>query len=110
MKRVFITGICGFVGSNLARNFQDSWEEVEIFGVDNLLRAGAHLNRAELQGRGIRCWHGDLRVASDLEQVPKADWVIDAAANPNVTAGIDGVTSSRQLLEHNLCGTINVLE
>ena len=36
--------------------------------------------------------------------------MIDAAANPSVLAGIDGQTSSRQLLEHNLLGTINLLE
>jgi CDP-paratose 2-epimerase len=36
--------------------------------------------------------------------------VIDAAANPGVLAGVDGKTSSRQLLEHNLWGTVNVLE
>jgi CDP-paratose 2-epimerase len=38
------------------------------------------------------------------------DWVIDAAANPSVLAGVDGRTSSRQLIEHNLSGTINILE
>ena len=36
--------------------------------------------------------------------------MIDAAANPSVLAGVDGKTSSRQLLEHNLWGTINILE
>ena len=40
----------------------------------------------------------------------RADWIIDAAANPAVLAGIDGRTSSRPLLEHNLFGTINLLE
>ncbi len=39
-----------------------------------------------------------------------ADWVMDAAANPSVLAGVDGKTSSRQLVEHNLHGTINLLE
>ena len=57
----------------------------------------------------IRCAR-DLRCASDLETWPDVDVVIDAAANPSVLAGIDGVTSSRQLVEHNLLGTINVLE
>jgi len=36
--------------------------------------------------------------------------VIDAAANPSVLAGVDGRTSSRQLVEHNLGGTVNLLE
>ncbi len=38
------------------------------------------------------------------------DWVIDAAANPSVLAGVSGQTSSRQLIEHNLVGTFNLLE
>jgi CDP-paratose 2-epimerase len=42
--------------------------------------------------------------------VPGVQWVIDAAANPSVLAGVNGDSSSRQLLEHNLVGTINLLE
>ena len=49
-------------------------------------------------------------MASDIESLPACDWVIDAAANPNVLAGVDGLSSSRQLVEHNLGGTINLLE
>jgi CDP-paratose 2-epimerase len=54
--------------------------------------------------------HGDIRNPSDLEALPRCDWILDAAANPSVLAGVDGKTSSRQLLEHNLLGTINMLE
>ena len=108
--KILITGICGFVGSELARRFRESQPETEIVGVDNLIRPGAHLNRADLLARGIRVWHGDVRIASDWESLPAADWIIDAAANPSVLAGLDGQTSSRQLLEHNLGGTLNALE
>ena len=51
-----------------------------------------------------------LRLASDLEGLAKADWVIDAAALPSVLAGVDGSSSSLQLVQHNLIGTINLLE
>jgi nucleoside-diphosphate-sugar epimerase len=44
------------------------------------------------------------------ETLGPVDWVIDVAANPSVLAGVDGKSSSRQLLEHNLFGTINLLE
>jgi CDP-paratose 2-epimerase len=54
--------------------------------------------------------HGDVRCRSDLDGLPEVDWVIDAAANPSVLAGVDGASTSRQLLEHNLSGTINLLE
>ena len=42
--------------------------------------------------------------------LPPADWVIDAAANASVLAGVDGATSPRQIVEHNLIGTLNLLE
>jgi CDP-paratose 2-epimerase len=47
---------------------------------------------------------------SDLRNLPHIDWIIDCAANPSVLAGIDSSSSSRQVLEHNLLGTINLLE
>lgn len=108
--KILITGICGFVGAALARGLRASFEAAEVFGVDNLIRPGTHLNRAGLLDEGIRVWHGDVRQASDWETLPAADWLIDAAANPSVLAGVDGQTSSRQLIEHNLGGTLNALE
>jgi len=66
------------------------------------------MNR-QLAAYGIRFWHGDIRSASDLESLPSADWVIDAAALPSVLAGLDNRSSSRQLVEHDLLGTVNML-
>jgi CDP-paratose 2-epimerase len=110
--KLLITGICGFVGSTIARALQDQHrgDALSIFGVDNFSRPGSESNRRELKQRGIKLFHGDLRLASDLETLPAFDWVIDAAANPSVLAGVDGKTSSRQILDHNLASTINVLE
>jgi CDP-paratose 2-epimerase len=81
-----------------------------MFGIDSLARAGSEWNRTRLQAAGIRVFHGDIRCASDLEQLPDVDWVIDAAANPSVRAGIDGRSTPRQVVEHNLLGSVNVLE
>jgi len=75
-----------------------------------LARPGSETNRLPLKRLGIQLFHGDIRVPSDLETLPLVDWVIDAAAQPSVLAGRDGKTSPRQLLEHNLLGTINLLE
>ncbi len=108
--RILISGVCGFVGSTLARAFAESGARHEITGFDNFIRPGSETNRAELKRIGVKLFHGDLRAASDLETLPKVDWVIDAAANPSVLAGVDGRTSSRQLVEHNLGGTVNMLE
>jgi CDP-paratose 2-epimerase len=63
-----------------------------------------------LKRRGIKFYHGDLRAAADLDELPDFNWVIDAAANPSVLAGVDGRISSRQILDYNLASTVNILE
>ena len=108
--KILITGACGFVGSTLARRWRERREALELLGIDNFIRPGSETNRAALREAGIAIAHADIRQASDFESLPAVDWVIDAAANPSVLAGVDGRTSSRQLVEHNLGGTINMLE
>ncbi|MDD2733601.1 MAG: NAD-dependent epimerase/dehydratase family protein [Desulfuromonadaceae bacterium] len=108
--KILITGICGFVGSTLAKAWLEAEPELTIYGLDNFIRPGSEVNRIPLQKKGIKLLHGDIRVASDFDAVPAVDWVIDAAANPSVLAGVDGQISSRQLIEHNIQGTVNILE
>ncbi len=108
--RILITGACGFVGSTLAGGLKTDQPDWEIVGLDNLVRAGSESNRPVLRQQGVRLFHGDIRNPSDLEPLPRCDWILDAAANPSVLAGVDGKTSSRQLIEHNLTGTVNLLE
>jgi CDP-paratose 2-epimerase len=108
--RILLTGACGFVGNVIARELPAHLESVHITGFDNLVRRGSERNRRELAGFGVRVVHGDLRMTSDLDALPPHDWIIDCAANPSVMAGVDGKTSSRQLVEHNLVGTLNLLE
>jgi CDP-paratose 2-epimerase len=108
--RLLITGICGFVGSALAETLLERHQDLSILGIDNLMRPGSETNRSRVRAMGVDFFHGDIRMASDIDALPKADWVIDAAANPSVLAGLDSHGASRQLLEHNLTGTLNVLE
>ncbi len=108
--KILITGICGFVGSRLGIALSETLPGAEISGLDNLLRPGSESNRAQLSKRGIHFIHGDLRMRSDVDAMPTCDWVIDAAAHPSVLAGVDGRSSPRQLGEHNLAGTLNILE
>ena len=107
--KILITGICGFVGYRVALYLTKALS-AELYGVDNLIRPGSHSHAQTLRQKGIRLVHGDIRAPSDLENLPAVDWIIDAAAQPSVLAGVDGQTSSRQLVEHNLYGTINLLE
>jgi CDP-paratose 2-epimerase len=108
--KILITGICGFAGSSIAKALLESHSNLQIFGLDNFSRKGSELNISELTGFGINLVRGDIRAQSDINALPKVDWVIDCAANPSVLAGLDGQSSSRQLMEHNLLGTINLLE
>ena len=108
--RILVTGACGFVGSSVAKSLLERRPGLAVIGLDNLLRPGSETNRARLRKLGIQLIHADIRAASDLEDLPAADWVIDAAASPGVLAGVQGALSSRQLFEHNLASLVNLLE
>ena len=108
--KVLITGVCGFAGSGLAEALLSRMEGLTVIGIDNLMRPGSEQNRSRMRPMGVNFIHGDIRSASDVAALPKADWVIDAAANPSVLAGIGAAGNSRQLLEHNLGSLVHVLE
>jgi CDP-paratose 2-epimerase len=108
--KILITGICGFVGQTLAHTLLEHASGLEIIGLDNLIRPGSEQNRRKLDQLGVRFFHADVRNQSDIDGLPAAEWVIDAAANASVLAGLDGSAATRQLVEHNLGGTINLLE
>ena len=108
---VLVTGGCGFVGSSLIWSLLESGVgAADVVALDNLWRSGSETNREPLRRAGVRVVHGDVRAPTDVDALADVDWVIDAAANASVLAGVDGKTSSRQLVDHNLVGTVNLLE
>jgi hypothetical protein len=82
--KILISGVCGFVGGHLAGYLMESHKGISIVGLDNLVRSGSETNRVSLKRLGVQLFHGDIRMASDLETLPLADWVVDAAAQPSV--------------------------
>jgi CDP-paratose 2-epimerase len=111
--RVLVTGGCGFVGAELCRQLVNRLESVSVTSLDNNRRQGSETNRASLERLGVRVVHGDIRVPSDIDAAGSFDWVIDAAAEPSVLAGTattGTATTRKQLVEHNLLGTANLLE
>jgi CDP-paratose 2-epimerase len=108
--KILITGICGFAGSVIARGLLEHLPGAQITGIDSLIRKGSETNLEPLRALGIDVRIGDIRNEQDLADLPAVDWVLDCAANPSVLAGVDGQTSAKELLDHNLGGTIHLLE
>lgn len=105
--RILITGGAGFIGAYLARAFRERAADVVAF--DNLRRRGSELNLSEFRRLGIEFVHGDVRIVADLQDLAgDFDLLIDAAAEPSVSAGLS--ESPQYLLETNLTGTLNCLE
>ncbi len=108
--KLLITGICGFAGSEIAKRWKELDPQISIVGIDNLSRRGSWRNLDSLQSMGVRVLHGDIRNACDVALCGPVDAVLDAAANASVLGGLGADGSSRQLVENNLLGTVNVLE
>lgn len=119
-----VTGGCGFVGSRIVKWFLANEPQLKITLVDNLMRPGSQTNRAPLECLGAEVILGDLRDRDFVESLPACDWVIDCAANPSVLAGLGSAaldappnslwqanpSPSQNLVDHNLGGTIHLLE
>ena len=107
--KILLTGICGFAGSVITRTLLEHRADLQILGLDNLSRKGSETNLEPLRALGCDIRIGDVRDRTLLESLPPCDWIIDCAANPSVLAGVDG-SSSRDLVDQNLYGTVNLLE
>lgn len=106
--RILVTGACGFFGSHVAADLKAAFADAEVVGIDNLVRRGSETNIAALKRLGVTVHHGDIRVADDLADLPRCDWIVDCAALPSVLAGVQGGTA--QLVGHNLVGSLHLLE
>lgn len=108
--RILVTGGCGFVGSTLIRQLRESHSGFEIAAIDNFVREGSRSNIAPLEALGVKIVEGDIRRPEVFAAFPRVDWVIDCAAEPSVLAGVGGATTSFDVMDHNLVGTLRVLE
>ena len=106
--RVIIAGGAGFVGSSLAIYLQKRIKHIEIFAIDNLIRNGSSLNLERLEKNKINFIHGDLSDYSNFRNLPDAEFLIDAAADPSTLAGINSSTIG--LINNNFLTTINSVE
>ncbi len=108
MRKVFITGGAGFIGSNAAAYFSKKGDEVTIF--DNFSREGTRKNSEWLLNEypKIKVVEGDVRDPATLEKaISGAEIVIHLAGQVAVTTS---VTDPRNDFEINALGSFNVLE
>src|SRR5205823_1392611 len=108
--KFLITGICGFVGSTLARALRAAHPEWPIVGIDNFIRPGSETNRGPPTRPGLKVFPADIALPRALESRPAGAGLMAAAANPSVLAGLEGQTSSSELGEHIPSATFNVLD
>ena len=106
---LFITGGCGFLGSNLAHHGITQQCNVTIY--DNLLRYGADLNLNWLRSTGpVHFVNGDTRDSMAIEHAvatAKPDFVFHLAGQVAMTTSI---SDPRMDFEVNALGTLNLLE
>ena len=103
--KIVVTGGAGFVGSTLCLQLKDNYPSYDIVAFDNLKRRGSELNLADFQKRGIPFFHGDIRNNEDLSALGNFDVIIEASAEPSVTAGLD--SDPTYVINNNLYGSIN---
>ncbi|MFY0253344.1 GDP-mannose 4,6-dehydratase [Chitinophaga sp. 30R24] len=107
--RYFITGGCGFLGSNLAAAILKSGEELFVF--DNLYRTGTEQNLKWLQSLGdFKFYHADIRSYNDVEYAvrdAKPDVIFHLAGQVAMTTSLN---NPRFDFEVNVVGGNNILE
>jgi len=108
MKRILITGGCGFIGSSLAVELASQGYSVTV--LDNLSRRGSEILLNKVLTCGIKFVHGDVRNPEDLAKL-KEEYalMIESSAEASVLTGTNG-QDARYLLNVNLQGSINCFE
>ncbi len=112
MKRVLVTGGCGFIGCNFLRLMVPERPETEWVNLDALTYAGRSENTEDFAGaENYRFVHGKIEDGMLVEALSSEgegfDVVVNFAAESHVDRSIAG---PRIFVETNVLGTQNLLE
>ena len=105
MNKIFITGVCGFVGFNLANYFQSLG--YRVYGIDNLSRKGSEKNLRLLRNKGVKVFKINLAEKKNLKLFKKNmtfQAFIHCAALTSVLDGTNN-NSAELLYKNNLLST-----
>ena len=114
-KTIFITGVAGFIGSNLARALFDSVEGIKIIGIDNMNDYyDVKLKESRLEGLEknpnfsfIKGNIADKEKINNIFDTYQPQIVVNLAAQAGVRYSI---TNPDAYIESNLIGFHNILE
>ncbi|ABA89831.1 dTDP-glucose 4,6-dehydratase [Syntrophotalea carbinolica DSM 2380] len=111
MKKILVTGGCGFIGSNFIHVARQFLPDIAIINLDKLTYAGNPSNLRGLeQGSGYRFVAGDIcdiDLVSRIFTEEKIDTVVHFAAESHVDRSIEGPA---EFIQTNIVGTFNLLE
>ena len=111
MKRILITGGCGFIGANFVRLELSDYDEVHVTNLDALTYAGNPDNLADLEGHPrYRFVQGDIAdrpLVSNLLAEGNFDALVHFAAESHVDRSID---DAAPFLRTNVLGTQILLD
>ena len=105
MKKILITGGCGFVGTNVSISLNKLG--FKIYSLDNLARKGSQYNLELLKKAGIKNFKHDISNYKKISQLPKFDLVIDCCAEAAVEVSKNQIDN---VIKTNLIGTFNILK
>ena len=109
IKKILVTGGCGFIGSNFVRYMLKTYANVQIINLDSLTYAGNLDNLKEIeQDKRYSFIKGDITERNDVEPALKnADSVVHFAAESHVDRSIE---KAEVFIKTNVIGTHSLLE
>jgi CDP-paratose 2-epimerase len=105
MKKILITGGCGFVGANICLNLNKLG--FKIYSLDNLVRKGSVYNLKLLEKAGIKNFKIDIFNYKKISMLPRFDLIIDCCAEAAVEISKNQIDN---VINTNLIGTFNILK
>ena len=105
MKKIVITGGCGFIGSHLVEMLCD---DNNVIVIDNL-STGRLENIEAFLSKGVRFIKADISIVNQIweRELDQADWVFHLAALADIVPSIESPDS---YFSSNVVGTFNVLQ